>query len=207
VLSLAVSKLARGHGFPCGAKNPSCGTICFPSCGQNFCELFGKDCVENMARPNLFVAASRIEASAEELFRWHAEPDALERLTPPWERIEIIERARGIRDGDRGAMWVYMGPFRLRWNFEHRDYIEGRQFRDVQTSGPFRHWEHTHLFTPESADACRLEDRIEYELPFGALGNLLGGWLVRRKLARVFEYRHRVTAEAMRTGSEGSRRD
>ena len=88
-----------------------------------------------MARANLFVAASRMEASAEEVFRWHAEPGALERLTPPWERVEMIERAAGIRDGDRGAMWVYMGPMRLRWTFEHSGYIEGRQFRDVQTVG------------------------------------------------------------------------
>jgi ligand-binding SRPBCC domain-containing protein len=159
----------------------------------------------NMARSNLFVATSRIEASAEELFRWHAEPGALERLTPPWEKIEIIERAQGVRDGDRGAMWVYIGPFRVRWSFEHREYVEGRQFRDVQTAGPFRHWEHTHSFAPEGAEACRLEDRIEYQLPFGALGNFFGGWMVRRRLARVFEYRHRVTAEAMRVGRRAER--
>jgi uncharacterized protein len=160
-----------------------------------------------MARPNLFVAASRMEASALELLRWHAEPGALERLTPPWERVEMIERAPGIRDGDRGAMWVYMGPLRLRWTFEHSGYIEGRQFRDVQTSGPFRQWEHTHLFIAEGPEVCRLEDRIEYELPFGILGKFLGGWLVRRKLARVFEYRHRVTAEAMRARKEGHSRE
>jgi uncharacterized protein len=160
-----------------------------------------------MARPNVFVATSRIEASAEKLFRWHAEPGALERLTPPWEKIEIIERAQGIRDGDRGAMWVYIGPFRVRWSFVHSDYIEGRQFRDVQTAGPFRRWEHTHLFVAEGAEVCRLEDRIEYEMPLGALGNFFGGSMVRRKLAQVFEYRHRVTAEAMRTGSGGQRRD
>ena len=157
---------------------------------------------ENMSRPKLFVAASRMEVSALELFRWHAESGALERLTPPWERVEMIERAAGIRDGDRGAMWVYMGPLRLRWTFEHSGYIEGRQFRDVQTSGPFRRWEHTHLFIPQGPEACRLEDRIEYELPFGALGNFLGGSTVRRKLAQVFEYRHRVTAEAMRARKE-----
>jgi ligand-binding SRPBCC domain-containing protein len=158
-----------------------------------------------MARPRVFVAKSRIEASAEKLFRWHAEPGALQRLTPPWERIEIIEGAGGIRDGDRGEMWVYIGPFRVRWSFVHSDYIEGRKFRDVQTAGPFRRWEHTHLFVAEGAEACRLEDRIEYELPFGMLGNLFGGWMVRRKLARVFAFRHRVTAQAMRTGSRVSR--
>jgi uncharacterized protein len=160
----------------------------------------------DMARPNRFVAASRIEASAERLFRWHAEPGALERLTPPWERIQTIERAPGIRDGDSGAMWVYLGPFRVRWSFKHRDYIEGRQFRDVQTSGPFRSWEHTHLITPEGPEACRLEDRIEYELPLGAFGNFLGGSLVRRKLERAFAYRHRVTAEAMHASTAGESR-
>lgn len=119
----------------------------------------------------------------------------------------MIERAPGVRDGDHGAMWVYMGPMRLRWTFEHSGYIEGRQFRDVQTSGPFRRWEHTHLFIPEGPELCRLEDRIEYELPFGALGNLLGARLVRRKLERVFEYRHRVTAEAMRARRDGVSRE
>lgn len=207
VQKLAVAKPVCGHGFRRGAKRPACATIRFLSPEQAVCKVHGKDCLRNMARPNLFVAASRIEASAEKVFRWHAEPGALERLTPPWEKIEIIERARGIRDGDSGAMWVYMGPFRMRWSFEYRDYIDGRQFRDVQTSGPFRRWEHMHLMIPEGLVACRLEDRIEYELPFGASGDFFGGWLVRRKLARMFEYRHRVTAEAMHARTVGQSRD
>ena len=105
--------------------------------------------------------------------------------------------APGIRNGDRGALRVRFGPFRIRWVFEHRGYIEGRQFRDVQLSGPFRCWEHTHLFMPESPGVCILEDRVDYELPLGVLGNFLAGWFVRRKLKKLFAYRHSVTAEAM----------
>ena len=112
--------------------------------------------------------------------------------------MEVVELSPGIRNGDRGVLRVHLGPFPVLWKFEHRDYQEGRQFRDVQTAGPFRRWVHTHSFIPEDANACRLEDRIVYELPFGALGKLLGGWFIRRKLARTFEYRHRVTAAAMR---------
>jgi len=96
-----------------------------------------------------FLAKSRIEAPAEEIFRWHARPDALERLSPPWDPVEILERAPGIGDGDRGALRVRLGPFKILWLFEHCDYIEGRQFRDVQISGPFRRWEHTHRMDPE----------------------------------------------------------
>src|SRR5271169_5950447 len=117
-----------------------------------------------MANKNQFVARSHIQASAEELFRWHAEPGALERLTPPWEPLEVEQRAPGIYNGDRGVLRVRVGPFRIHWVFVHSEYIEGRQFRDVQISGPFRRWEHTHLFTPAGPGACILEDRIDYEL-------------------------------------------
>ena len=48
---------------------------------------------------------------------------------------------------------------------------------------------------PDGENACRLQDRIEYALPFGILGRLLGAKLVRRKLERVFEYRHRLTVQ------------
>jgi uncharacterized protein len=145
----------------------------------------------------LFVSTARIEAPADVVFRWHAEPGALLRLSPPWEPVEVIEPSPGIRDGDRGSLRVRMGPLRLRWEFEHRNYVEGRQFQDVQTRGPFKRWIHTHTFAPDGANACRLEDRIEYELPFGFLGRWFAAGMVRRKLERLFEYRHRVTAEAM----------
>ncbi|MGH9713452.1 MAG: SRPBCC family protein [Candidatus Acidiferrales bacterium] len=149
-----------------------------------------------------FSARSRIEACADDLFEWHSEPGALERLTPPWEPIEVEQPSPGIRDGDRGSLRVPLGPFRVRWVFEHRDYVEGRQFRDIQISGPFHSWEHTHLFTPDGPGACILEDRVEYELPLGAVGKFLGSWFVHRKLEKLFAYRHRVTAQAMAVHKE-----
>jgi ligand-binding SRPBCC domain-containing protein len=151
-----------------------------------------------MPRVHTFIAQSKINAPAEEVFRWHAQPGALERLTPPWEPVEVSRPAPGIRNGDRGALRVRVGPFRVSWEFEHLDYIEGRQFRDVQISGPFRRWDHTHRMSPEGPDACCLEDRVEYELPLGIVGDLVGYPFVRKKLEKLFRYRHRVTTEAMR---------
>ena|SRR5580704_10059221 len=145
-----------------------------------------------------FFAQSRIDAPAEELFRWHADPAALERLTPPWEPIEILQAAPGIQNGDRGTLQVHLGPLRIRWVFEHCDYVEGRQFRDIQISGPFRYWDHIHKMEPQGVGACMLTDHIRYELPLGFAGKLLAGWFVCRKLTRMFKYRHQVTAEAMR---------
>lgn len=150
-----------------------------------------------------FTYRSRIAAPAYAVFRWHARPDAFEKLTPPWERVQVVERSGGIENGSRVELRVGRWPFRARWIAEHRDYIEGRQFCDVQVHGPFARWEHMHLVTPDGPDACWLEDRIEYALPLGRLGHLLGNWFVQRKLRPLFAYRHRVTAEEVaRTGGD-----
>ena len=142
----------------------------------------------------LFIKRTRIEAPAAEVFRWHARPGALERLAPPWTTIEVVERSGGIENGSRVVMRMPLGPSHVRWVAEHRDYVEGEQFRDVQVEGPFARWEHTHRFEADGAAACYLEDRVEYELPFGVLGALFGGAPIRKTLERTFAYRHRLTA-------------
>lgn len=147
--------------------------------------------------PETFLHCSLIPASAEKVFQWHAAPNALALLSPPWEPVEILTPAPGIRNGGRGALRVRLGPLKLRWEFQHANFIENRQFQDIQTKGPFKSWTHTHTFTPAGPDSCWLEDRIEFELPLGILGKWIAAKMVRNKLEKLFAYRHRVTAEAM----------
>jgi hypothetical protein len=140
-----------------------------------------------------FIRRSRIAASAGDVYAWHALPGALERLTPPWEQVKIIEQSGGIEKGARVVLLTGRWPLQQRWVAEHGDFQVGRYFSDVQVSGPFAFWMHTHTFEPDGPSACYLEDRVEYALPFGALGRWLGGGYVRRKLEKLFEYRHDVT--------------
>jgi ligand-binding SRPBCC domain-containing protein len=84
-----------------------------------------------------FVKHTRIEAPAQEVFAWHTGPRALERLTPPWQSIRVIDRSGGVKDGDRITLEMRRGPVCVRWISEHRDYQEGIQFRDVEIVRPF----------------------------------------------------------------------
>ena len=143
----------------------------------------------------VFHKRSRIPASASNLFEWHARPGTFERLTPPWIPARVVERTGGIEDGARLVMRIGVGPVGIHWTAEHRDYIPGQQFCDVQVSGPFAHWEHVHRFEPAGDDASFLDDRISYRLPLEALGGWLGGPISRRALDRMFTYRDRVTIE------------
>ncbi len=142
-----------------------------------------------------FVQRSLMPASAEELFAWHARPGAFERLLPPWEHIELRHPVRSLSGGARAEFVIPLGPFRKRWIAEHHTLTDGIGFRDQQIVGPFARWEHTHRMTPtEATSASWLEDRIQYDVPLGAIGRMLAGRSIRQSLERTFAYRHRVTA-------------
>ena len=143
-----------------------------------------------------FEKRTRIEASAARIFAFHEREGALLRLTPPWSHQRVIEPAKSLAVGSRAVVEVKIGPVKQTIIAEHTAYEPGRMFRDVQVSGPFAKWEHTHLMEPDGDDAAFLVDHIEYELPLGILGRMFGGWFARRNLERLFEYRHRVTKEA-----------
>lgn len=154
----------------------------------------------------LFAKRSRLNAPASRVFAWHQAPDALTKLIPPWEKVKVEKAPKSLRHGERAVLVMRIGPFKKRWVAEHRDFDDrgeaGGEFADFQVSGPFRSWTHRHIVRADSPTTCMLEDFIEYELPGGKLGRLFGGWLARRKLERMFEFRHAATrAEVEKPGN------
>jgi len=129
---------------------------------------------------------------AEEVMAWHERAGALERLTPPWERLEVLERSGGVKDGARTVLRIHAGPISMRWVAVHRDYVAGRQFADEQVEGPFSHWIHLHRFDADGPAAALATERIEFAPPFGALGTAAGLWVARPRIERMVAYRQRI---------------
>ncbi|HEY7634022.1 MAG TPA: TIGR01777 family oxidoreductase [Gemmatimonadales bacterium] len=136
--------------------------------------------------------------SADAAFAWHQRPGAFERLLPPWERVQVVERRGGLEDGGEVVLRVHFGPVTFRWLARHRDYVQDRQFADEQVEGPFSHWLHRHVFEPEGANASRLTDRIEFSLPLGPAGAALSDWAIRSRLERMLQYRHRLLQDDLK---------
>jgi ligand-binding SRPBCC domain-containing protein len=142
-----------------------------------------------------FVKESLIEAPPERVFAFHELPDALVRLTPPWESARVIQPAPDLRVGATAIVETrILGHFRVRWVARHTIYDPPRMFEDVQISGPFRLWRHRHIVEPHERGAV-LRDEIEYEPPFWFIGRLVAPLLIVPRLRRLFDYRHRVTRE------------
>lgn len=142
-----------------------------------------------------------ITATPQQVFDWHERPGAFTRLSPPWEKVNVISRTGGvgsgigsaIGDGARVVLRVRPWGVPLKWVIRHQDFISGKQFLDVQESGPFATYQHLHQFAPGGDDTTILTDRMEYAFRFGGFGKMVAGGATRRKFNRAFGYRHQLT--------------
>src|SRR6188472_702010 len=136
---------------------------------------------------------SQIAASAAELLAWHSNPGAFVRLTPPWMNVHVLDSVGGIEPGDWKRLRVGAGPIGVPWTLVHKNAEDGTGFVDEQTDGPFVSWRHEHRFLSDGPERSVLEDRITYQLPFGAVGQIVAGRQFERRLDDLFRFRHERT--------------
>ncbi len=137
-----------------------------------------------------FEYRSQFPVPVEELYGWHTRPGAFERLAPPWERMEIVQRTQGIKDGERLIFNLVKGPVKICWEALHYNTAENKQFVDEQVRGPFQKWIHTHKFESVENSVSELMDSVEYQPPLGGFGDSLFGDNIREKLNAMFRFRH-----------------
>src|SRR5919107_3974270 len=133
---------------------------------------------------------SQISAPAAAVHAWHSSSGAFERLTPPWMDVRVLDGSGGIEPGDWKRLRLGAGPIGVPWTLVHKNAEDGTGFVDEQTDGPFVSWRHEHRFLSDGPERSVLEDRITYQLPFGAVGQLAAGRQIERRLDDLFRFRH-----------------
>jgi ligand-binding SRPBCC domain-containing protein len=154
-----------------------------------------------MASVPTFVRSVVIAAPIDRVFAFHERRDALERLSPPFPPLTVIQRTGGISTDAR--VHIRIGP--VHWHAIHTEFDPPRLFVDEQERGPFRRWVHRHEFEDLGAGRTRLTDRLEFELPGGRVVNRLLAPFVRLGLGQMFAYRHKVTVARLRLPSTDER--
>jgi hypothetical protein len=89
----------------------------------------------------------------------------------------------------------------IRWTTRIEIWEPPTRFVDIQLSGPYALWEHTHNFEPDGSGGTIASDRVRYAIPFGPLGLLAHRLFVRRDLERIFDYRAEAFARLAEGGS------
>ena len=133
----------------------------------------------------------------DDVFEFFSLARNLEKLTPRWLQFEVLTpEPIEMRSGTTIDYRLRLHGFPLRWTSLIEDWEPGRRFVDRQIRGPYRLWHHTHEFAPHP-DGTLVRDRVRYEVPLGAAGELAGALFVRRDLDRVFDFRRRAVGRLL----------
>ncbi|HEU4450380.1 MAG TPA: SRPBCC family protein [Gaiellaceae bacterium] len=137
-----------------------------------------------------------VAAGLEEAFEFFADPANLEAITPPWLRFRIVAAPARLERGSHLRYRLGLFGWPVRWHTEIVDWRPPRSFTDVQLSGPYPLWEHTHRLNPVPG-GTEIYDLVRYRLPGGPLAGLVQRLLVGRWLAEIFAYRARRLGELL----------
>ena len=130
-----------------------------------------------------------MQVPLDEVFAFHANPYNLLKITPPTLGMKVTNNEPVIMA--KGAEITYQIRWLgmpLNWRTVITSFDPPRSFTDVQASGPYKKWIHTHAFISEGK-STRIIDDVEYELPLGFLGHIVAGSLISKQLSKIFSYR------------------
>lgn len=171
--------------------------------GRRTLAFVSRQSLAPMSSTNRYQASVDVRASRPDLFSYHGRPGCLGRMIPPWESVQIESTDDSLDVGSRVVLKARVLGVPVRWVAEHTERVDNERFVDIQVGAPCKSWTHTHIFhelsgterTPPNLAGSRLVDQVDYQLPGGAIGELLGEGLIRRRLETMFAYRHRVLTD------------
>jgi ligand-binding SRPBCC domain-containing protein len=138
-----------------------------------------------------------VRADLPEVFDFFSQAHNLEALTPAWLRFQVLtSEPVQMREGTLIDYRLTLHTLPLRWRSRIERWEPERAFVDRQVSGPYRLWHHRHEFEATAAGTV-VRDIVHYALPLGPLGRLGHALLVRRDLARIFDFRAQATARVL----------
>ena len=136
----------------------------------------------------------RLEGTPDEVFPFFGDAGNLEAITPPWLGFGVTTpQPIAMAPGTLIEYRLRLHGVPIRWRTRIAVWEPPTRFVDVQLSGPYKLWHHTHEFEP-TADGrgTLMRDTVRYALPFGPFGELARRLVVERDLERIFDFRQKA---------------
>lgn len=139
-----------------------------------------------------FQAAQWIPAPLSLVWEFFSNAHNLEKITPSWLSFQVKSvSTEKITQGTQILYELRLHGIPLGWKSVISQWEPNSLFVDEQLSGPYALWHHTHRFE-SLAGGTLISDSVQYQLPLGTLGMLLGGWYVNWDVQKIFEHRRRA---------------
>ncbi len=128
----------------------------------------------------------------EQVFQFFCDEKNLEQITPPFLNFNVLGKSTPeIQEGTLIDYRLKLHGLPMKWRTRIDKWKPNEVFVDLQLSGPYSRWEHTHGFRPLRGGTL-MTDEVLYRLPMGNLGKTVAGGYVRGDVSRIFEYRKEV---------------
>lgn len=136
----------------------------------------------------------QLHCDMETAWQFFSSPMNLSKITPDDMRFTVLSdyNDEQIYEGmiiDYTVSPIFRIP--LKWQTKISQVVMNRSFTDFQQKGPYKYWNHFHEFIP-NADGVLMKDTVNYELPFGILGDIAHWAFVKKKLEVIFNFRYKV---------------
>jgi len=139
---------------------------------------------------------TKLNATPEVVWQFHASAEALQVLTPPSRKVEFLSDDLAVREGAIQTIRARQFGIPMVWKVRLTEVNPPYGFRDTALKSPFAEWSHHHEFLPHEGGTL-LRDTVTYRVPLGPLGQLADLLFVHRQLDELFEFRHGATREAL----------
>lgn len=152
-----------------------------------------------------------VPVSLDDVWSYFSNAKNLEQLSPSFYGIKVLGDGIFNKGSTLEMTLNPLGlPLGLKWRAKILDRVSegpGRYFIDLQESGPFAYWKHTHIFQQGTKEikgersgalvkatqpGTWLIDKVEYSPPKGTDYKIINHLVIEKSLAKMFLYRKNI---------------
>jgi ligand-binding SRPBCC domain-containing protein len=144
-----------------------------------------------------FYREQQLNCDIQTAWKFFSSANNLSEITPKDMNFIVLTHFDNDEIYEEMTIDYYVSPLfgiKMKWQTEIIQVDFQKSFTDFQKKGPYKLWHHHHEFI-ENENGVLMKDTVDYELPFGFLGEIAHSVLVKKKLENIFNYRYKVLEE------------
>lgn len=133
-----------------------------------------------------------VNKGTKEVFNFFSNEKNLEKLTPNNLDFKVLRKSTiNLEEGTLIDYDLKIHGFPIKWQSKITKFKAEEGFVDEQIKGPYSKWVHTHDFISVK-NGTIIKDKIVYKVPFGKIGLLVTGFIIKNDLKNIFNFRRRI---------------
>lgn len=136
----------------------------------------------------------QLNCNIDTAWKFFSSADNLSRITPEDMKFVVLTKMKNDEIYEGMIIDYHVSPLlgiKMNWRTKIRQVSFQKSFTDFQQKGPYKLWNHFHEFILNEKGVL-MRDTVDYELPFGFLGEIAHSLFVKKKIEHIFRYRYEI---------------